>query len=113
MPMTVAALRDLLENYSDDTEVRLMTQPSWPFEWSIAGVWVAAPQPDACGVCGGTASLHDAGDLEIYHHSFEPYNEFIPDGHTGDDEVLYIVEGTQLAYGTKVAWEEAERTWTR
>mgnify|MGYP000974184265 CR=1 FL=1 len=36
--MTIRDLVAVLEQYDEDTEVRLAMQPSWPFEYSIADV---------------------------------------------------------------------------
>lgn len=33
--MTVDRLKEILEYYDGDTEVRFASQPSWPFEYSI------------------------------------------------------------------------------
>lgn len=38
--MTVKELKELLDNFDDETEVRLATQPRYPFENEIAGVSV-------------------------------------------------------------------------
>ena len=87
--MTIDELIARLEDYRDeiggDAEVRLMTQQNWPFENTI------------CGLASG---------LEI--------NDFDEDDEDGDDDddatddsVLYIVEGRQLGYGTKRAWDVA------
>lgn len=73
--MTKQELLELLDGLPDDTEIRLMTQPSWPFEFSIAGAALASELPD-----------------------------FKPKGRSDDEEVLYLVEGRQLAYGTRDAW---------
>lgn len=129
--MNVGQLKRLLEGYEDGTEVRLMSQPWWPLEYDIEGVWEAAPEPNACGECGRPKDdpIHidipdDTDDPEAYviralegtgiHpldvHDFERYNDFTPQGDP-EEGVVYIVEGTQLAYGTKTAWEEVERTW--
>ncbi len=110
--MNVADLKSLLNNYPDDTEVRLMNQSSWPFEYSVLGVWESVPQPNACGSCGRTEEVHDSGDDSVLH-SFEPYDvdRFTPSGEKADFEVVYLVEGTQLGYGTKLAWEEVEGAW--
>lgn len=35
--LTVGQLRELIEDLNDETEVRWLSQPSWPFEWSIDG----------------------------------------------------------------------------
>lgn len=81
--MTIDELIERLEEYRDDlggdTEVRLMTQQNWPFENAIAGL----------------ASRDEIND------SLE--------GDEPDDveAVVFIVEGQQLGYGTKAAWEVA------
>ncbi len=113
---TVAELRFALERFDDDTEVRLMSQSSWPFEYSIEGTWDVAPNPDACRECGHTEGDHihseeaiDSRAPEWQHaHEFEPYESFTPEG--GLTECVYIVEGTQLGYGTKTAWTDVEPT---
>ena len=72
------------EEFSGDTEVRLMTQENWPFENTIAGTTSAA---------------------EILRASGEPDEEdedFDPEG--DEEDVVYIVEGRQLGYGDKRAW---------
>ena len=80
--MTLEELIDQLEDYRDqfggEIEVRLMTQSNWPFENSIYGL-------------GSSDEIQDAGD-----------NEEI-----SDKEIIYIVEGNQLGYGTKTAWDAA------
>jgi len=87
MTMTIRALIERLEEqadaHGDDAEVRLMTQESWPFENSIIGV------------CSGD---------DINRH--QPQDE--PDADDEDvchDTTIYLVEGGQLGYGSKRAWE--------
>lgn len=83
----MASLRDLIDmleeaavEMGDDAEVRLMTQHNWPFENSIFGL--------ARGEDINASEDDEDDDVE-------------------DDNVLYIVEGTQLGYGSKRAWEVA------
>jgi hypothetical protein len=81
--MTIDELIERLEDYRDamggDAEVRLMTQEAWPFENTIAGV----------------VSLDEIpGD---------PDDE--PDSPGDGDDVVYILEGRQLGYGAKAAWQ--------
>ena len=67
-----------------DVEVRLMTQETWPFENGIAGLASGEEINETC-------DEDDPND----------------DGGVESDNVLYIVEGEQLKYGTKKAWEVA------
>ena len=86
--MTIDELIERLEEYRDeiggDAEVRLMTQQNWPFENTI------------CGLASGQ-EINDAA---------EDPDDADDDG-VEADAVLYIVEGQQLAYGTKRAWQVA------
>ena len=83
--MTIRELIELLEDAavetgSDETEVRLASQPRWPFEYSIHGV--------------GVATQHAADE---------------DDGEDDDQEetVVYIGEGAQLGYLSKAGREAA------
>ncbi len=77
--MKVQKLIDLLSEYSADAEVRIMHQPRYPLESTLGGV---------------------VGESEIREHE---------GGDLGDEpEVVFLLEGTQLGYGRKVAWEAAE-----
>ena len=87
--MTIDELIARLEDYRDeiggDAEVRLMTQQNWPFENTI------------CGLASG---------VEI--NDFNEDGEDVDDGDDAtEDSVLYIVEGRQIGYGTKRAWDVA------
>jgi hypothetical protein len=80
--MTINELIEMLKDVRDEsleggeTEVRIMSQPSWPFEYSIRGIALKSECHE------------EQGDV--------PYE---------DEEVVYLVEGTQLGYGTKAAWD--------
>ena len=82
--MTIDDLIERLEDYRDelggDAEVRLMTQQNWPFENTVAGL-----------ASGQEINERDDGD----------------DEDVDDDRVVFIVEGQQLGYGSKLAWEVA------
>lgn len=72
--MRVSELIELLQEMPEDAEVRLAQQPSWPFEYSI-GTVAAIGVDDGC------------------------VDEYEDEG--GDDPaepIVYIGEGTQLAY---------------
>ncbi len=89
--MTIDELIEHLEEYRDtiggDAEVRLMTQQSWPFEYSLHGV------------CSGEEinDFHDDDSPEVDED----------DEDVTDDNIFYLVEGTQLGYGSKRAWDAA------
>ena len=93
MKLTVSKLRDLLDEYIDsgdgDMEVRLMEQENWPFECSIGAV---------------------ATRSEV----LEPYRQSDGDEDADDDpdaeDVLYLIEGQQLGYGMRSAFN-VEPTW--
>ena len=82
--MTLSEIIERLEEYRDelggDCEVRLMTQQNWPFENAITGL-----------VSGSEINESDDDD----------------DACVEEDAVVYIVEGAQLKYGSKRAWEAA------
>lgn len=93
--MTVQELIDLLEREDPAAEVRLMTQESWPFENSIRSqLYVAEP---TCQICGEQDGDHDDDDHEA--ELWTPAEGADPDG------VVYLVEGSQLGYGNKAAWQ--------
>ena len=72
--MTVGELLELLRDCDPDSRVLLVSQPSWPFEYSIEGVALR-------------------GDFEEADTA-----ERRPDD-------VFIVEGTQLRYGSRAAWD--------
>ena len=87
--MTVNELIERLEEYRDElgnVEVRLMTQSNWPFENGIAGL---ASGPE----------INEAGD--------EDSDDEDDEEDVVANDVLYIVEGGQIGYGTKRAWAVA------
>jgi hypothetical protein len=78
--LLIARLEEYREELGGDTEVRLMTQQKWPFENFITGL---------------------ASGYEINEHNGED------DADVEADCIVYIVEGGQLCYGSKKAWEAA------
>ena len=80
--MTLDTLIEILNDYREelggDAEVRLMTQQNWPFENSI------------CGITSGQ-EMNDTDDDD--------------DHDVADENIVYIVEGGQICYGSKRAWE--------
>ena len=86
--MTLDTLIEILTDYRDelggDAEVRLMTQQQWPFENRICGVTSGQEMNDT----SNDGDDDDPGDSDA-----------------AEDAVVYIVEGEQLGYGSKRAWE--------
>ena len=76
--MTVQELMIELEGMPQDAEVRFASQPAWPFEYSIDGV------------------VHSESTSE------DPDPDWIPE----TQEVVYLVEGTQIGYLPEKAREE-------
>lgn len=77
----IRQLIELLECYEEELgngEVLLMTQQSWPFENTIKGVI--------------SRDSLDEGEEDMGHGE-------------GKHSDIFLVEGTQLRYGTKKAWE--------
>ena len=77
----IEILNDYREEFGGDAEVRLMTQQNWPFENRIAGL---------------------ASGEEINERDEDEDDEDVD-----TDQVVYIVEGGQLGYGSKRAWDVA------
>lgn len=83
MAMTVRQLMEELEQYDPDAQVLMMQQPSWPFEYSIEGVtqrWMFDEE----------LATDDAEDRD--------------DRGTKRGSDVFLLEGTQLRYGSKNAW---------
>jgi len=85
--MTIEELIARLEEYRDalggDTEVRLMIQRNWPFEYDITGL----------------ASGEEINDCDC---DWQDDDQDVP-----EDDIVFIVEGQQLRYGSQRAWEAA------
>jgi hypothetical protein len=91
--MTIDELIEYLEDYREeiggDAEVRLMTQQNWPME---------------CTICG----LASRAEIDEKIEDDAETDGASEDETKGDAEpVLYIVEGRQLGYGSKHAWDVA------
>ena len=80
--MKVSDLIQLLEDCDPDANVFIMSQPNWPFEYAVRG---AAIREDM------ESNDDDAGEA------------CRPDGTSAND--VFIVEGTQLRYGSRNAWD--------
>lgn len=117
--MTVGELRETLEGFEDDLEVRLATQPSWPFEWSVQSV-------DEYDAIARYSPFHDGDGWRVRYEDIDtgemeiceggPYaspDEALDDARenlvdpNATSHVVYIYEGEQLGYlpsGAKEGW---------
>lgn len=73
----IERLEELQEIHGEECEVRLMTQEQWPFENKIYGV---------------------CDQLDIDRAREEDEDE-------DAEPIAYIVEGRQIRYGDKAAWD--------
>ncbi len=93
--MTASEMIQLLSAVDPDTEVRIAEQPSWPFEYAISGVVEVRMGADR----EENANLECAQEiLDSDHSSPEERSEAYRIIDAASTSVLYIVEGTQLAY---------------
>jgi hypothetical protein len=89
--MKVSELIELLEEQDPDAEVLVMMQQNWPFECSLAGVT--------------TREEIERADRE---EDDEDAEEAPRERGTAKSDV-FLVEGEQLRYGSKTAWNVATR----
>jgi hypothetical protein len=78
----IEKLTELAETVGENTEVRLATQPHYPFYNSIAGVVVSTDFQEG-----------DEEEEEETEYSAEDL-----------EVIIYILEGSQIGYGSKNAW---------
>ena len=83
----VEKLQDHIDAYGPEAEVRLAEQPSYPFEYSILG-------------CTDSLILGADPDDEDNEH---PQTDEA--GYPKEPPVFYIVEGSQLGYFRRDAWD--------
>ena len=81
--MRVRDLMTLLGEMNPDAEVKLMVQPSWPFECSLKGVAV--------------------------RHQFQEEGEVS----NGEPDDVFLLQGNQLGYGNPEAWDHPEDFFSR
>ena len=89
--MTVKELREALESYEDDVEVRIAHQPSWPLQHHIGSVRDEIETEEPCKYCEGEGevderpcpSCHETG-LTRKYLTAEEHN------------IVWIIDGGQL-----------------
>ena len=89
--MKVSELIEILEEQDSDADVLVMSQENWPFEMAL------------CGVTTRDEILRADGDDE----DPEDDDAELADGLARSD--VFLVEGSQLRYGSRTAWTVAIR----
>jgi len=92
MTMTVGRLMKMLESIDPATEVRFASQPSWPFEYGIEGVYVV----DMLGDDDEYATL-EPGEEDDYDSDAEQM-ENEPSFNEGGKIIVYLTESSQIGY---------------
>ena len=101
--MNVSQLKEILDNVSDETEVRLMSQANYPFEYSVE--WAVGLDE----IQDFQASEPDEDEaIELFQPASGNDPGYFGSGPWCGDGILYLVEGQQLGYGTSDAWVVAK-----
>lgn len=79
----ITRLEEYREELGGDTEVRLMIQRNWPFECAVTGL----------------VSGQEINDCDC---DWQDDDQDVP-----EDDMVFIVQGEQLRYGSQRAWEAA------
>ena len=90
--MKVSELIEILEDMDPEAEVLIMSQQSWSFENTLAGVCQRSDLVE-----------EEEGEAEDEDQGRDIGSEELP----AND--VFLVEGTQLRYGSKRAWDVARR----
>jgi len=97
--MNVYELKRLLEDFDDDAEVRLASQPSWPLEYHVNDViWI-----DKSG--NGTLRARSSWVTKRPYNGEESEEE-VEENEDFDPGVIYLVEGEQIGYLPEVVKDE-------
>lgn len=98
----IAKLEELAQDHPD-AEVRLLTQSQWPFQNALLGITTQSAIADE-------EDQQEAERLRERGVELEDDDEVGPrrDANSGP-EIIYLVEGSQLGYGSKAAWDVCER----
>ena len=96
----ITKLEELAQAHPD-AEIRLMTQNGWPFEYSILGVATSSDMAEE--------EVEQARERAMERgHDFDDEDGPLKDPEA-KPEIIYLVEGSQLGYGKKSAWDVCER----
>ena len=97
--MNVYELKRLLEDFDDDAEVRLASQPSWPLEYHVSDViWIDKS-------ANGTLRARSSWVTKLPYNGEESEEE-VEENEDFDPGVIYLVEGEQIGYLPEVVKDE-------
>ena len=96
----IARLEELAQDHPD-AEVRLMTQSAWPFQNSILGVTTSSDIAEEDAEAARESAMERGHDFD---DAYGPLKD--PEA---NPEIIYLVEGSQLGYGSKSAWAVCDR----
>lgn len=94
MTMTVGQLLEMLEGIDPATEVRFASQPSWPFEYGIEGVYVV----DMLGDDDEYTTLEPGEEDDYDYDSDAEQMENEPPFNEGGKSIVYLIESSQIGY---------------
>lgn len=92
MTMTVGQLLEMLEGLDSDTEVRFASQPSYPFEYGIEGVYIV----DMLGDDDEYTTLEPGEEDDCDSDAEQMENE--PPFNEGGKIIVYLTESSQIGY---------------
>lgn len=94
--MKVSDLIELLEDM--DPDVYIMAQPSWPFEHSLSGVCQRSDFTEA-DECDDEEEVEETERPPRGRDRWSASESQLP------SNAVFLVEGSQLRYGNKNAWD--------
>jgi len=100
--MTVKELIEFLQEYDEEAHVFIMQQPNWPFEFSIQGI-ISRRE-----IFQNNIEYDENGEPEEELNEEDWPKEVSYSDRWGANKLplndVFILEGTQLCYGSKNAW---------
>ena len=98
--MKVSDLMEFLEGCDPDADVLFVSQPGWPFENSIGGMTTRAEVECQERADSGDDNEDESPNVrEVEDRTATGFN-----GETAKSNDVFLVEGRQVRYGSKAAW---------
>ena len=90
--MNKRELLEMLDDVSDETEIRIADQPAWPFEYVLSQVVSVNIAEEKCDVCSGSGY-----DDEEKCENCDGTGVYREEGKE-DEVIVYLATGTQIGY---------------